>query len=167
MAKEWKPIEGLEGYEISNTGDVRCWRPRGAGLWENVKEPRQVSLCKTKTSDYLYLKATISGRFYQKSVHREVAKAFIPNPKNLPCVNHKDENKQNNSVDNLEWCTHEYNMKYSFATPCQAISPEGLVETFDSVVDFATKVGCNRATASRFLRGIKYKTCKGWRRVDE
>lgn len=46
------------------------------------------------------------------SIHRLVANAFIPNPKGLPCVNHKDENRQNNRVDNLEWCTHKYNSNY-------------------------------------------------------
>lgn len=47
-----------------------------------------------------------------RKVHRLVAKAFIPNPENLPFVNHKDENKANPCVDNLEWCTHEYNVNY-------------------------------------------------------
>lgn len=47
-----------------------------------------------------------------KKIHRLVAMAFIPNPDNLPCVNHKDENKANNNVDNLEWCSFEYNTKY-------------------------------------------------------
>ncbi len=46
-------------------------------------------------------------------VHRLVAKAFIPNPNNYPCVNHKDENKSNNHADNLEWCTYKYNVQYS------------------------------------------------------
>lgn len=45
-------------------------------------------------------------------IHRLVAQAFIPNPDNLPCVNHKDENPNNNNVDNLEWCTQKYNCNY-------------------------------------------------------
>jgi hypothetical protein len=53
-----------------------------------------------------------SGTKKHKRVHRLVAEAFIPNPYNLPEVNHKDENKQNNSADNLEWCTSSYNKKY-------------------------------------------------------
>ena len=48
------------------------------------------------------------------SVHRIIAKTFIPNPDNLPCVNHKDGNKLNNSVDNLEWCTHSENVKHAY-----------------------------------------------------
>ena len=48
-------------------------------------------------------------------VHRLVAQCFLPNPDNLPCVNHKDENPTNNSIDNLEWCTNEYNLKYGTA----------------------------------------------------
>ena len=54
-----------------------------------------------------------------RNVHRVIAETFIPNPNNLPCVNHKDGNKQNNSVDNLEWCTHSENTLHSFRTGLQ------------------------------------------------
>ena len=62
---------------------------------------------------YLFVDLFVTSKIHKVlSVHRLIAKAFIPNPKNLPCVNHKDENPSNNSVDNLEWCTHKYNSNY-------------------------------------------------------
>lgn len=54
-----------------------------------------------------------------RNIHRVIAETFIPNPSNLPCVNHKDGNKLNNSVDNLEWCTHSENTLHSFQNGLQ------------------------------------------------
>lgn len=56
---------------------------------------------------------TMNNRHAKVKVHRIIAKQFVPNPNNLPEVNHKDYNRKNNNADNLEWCTHEYNIKYS------------------------------------------------------
>lgn len=53
-----------------------------------------------------------NGKIKNYKIHRLVAEAFIPNPNNYPCVNHKDENPSNNCINNLEWCTHKYNMNY-------------------------------------------------------
>lgn len=61
---------------------------------------------------YLRIITKIKGKSVSLLIHRLVALAFIDNPYNLPCVNHKDENKCNNCVDNLEWCTHKYNANY-------------------------------------------------------
>ena len=63
---------------------------------------------------YLILGLTRGGKRYTKAIHRLVAEAFIPNPNNLPEVNHKDTNRYNNSVENLEWITHGDNIKYSY-----------------------------------------------------
>lgn len=56
------------------------------------------------------------GKYRKTSVHREIAKRFVPNPNNLPCVNHKDGNKLNNHADNLEWCTHKENTRHAINT---------------------------------------------------
>lgn len=61
---------------------------------------------------YRYIKLRKGNHYKQFQAHRLVAMAFIPNPEGLPCVNHKDENRQNNMASNLEWCTYKYNINY-------------------------------------------------------
>ena len=68
------------------------------------------------TTGYLSVELFKNGRSKRLLIHRLVATAFIPNPDNLPCVNHKDESRNNNHVDNLEWCTVEYNLTYGTFT---------------------------------------------------
>lgn len=110
----WKDIEGFEDYyQVSNCGLVKSLSrtiTRGNGSYK-IKE-RILSPAKHK-SGYLYVVLSKDGLDYVKKVHRLVAEAFVPNPNNLPCVNHKDENKRNNVATNLEWCTHQYNINYS------------------------------------------------------
>lgn len=100
MEEIWKDIKGYEGlYEISNLG--------------NVKTLKRNKLLKTnKSSEYDYVVLRKEGRAKIKKIHRLVAETFIPNLNNLECVNHKDENKKNNNVENLEWCTKKYNCNY-------------------------------------------------------
>lgn len=62
-----------------------------------------------------------NGKRIHKRIHRLVAETFIPNPSNLPQVNHKDENKMNNSVENLEWCDNKYNSTYSMGKPIKCV----------------------------------------------
>ena len=100
MEEKWKKIENYShGYEVSNLGNIRRIYKNG-----KIRVLKQ-SLC----DGYKIL------RLGSKSVrvHRIVAEAFIPNPNNYPCINHKDFNRQNNTVDNLEWCTTQYNAQYS------------------------------------------------------
>lgn len=114
MVEIWKDIKGYEGlYQVSTCGRIKSLA-------------RMVPFSNIHTSGYRQLKEKILkggitkdgynvvtlrkdniGKIY--SIHRLVAETFIPNPNNLPEVNHKDENKVNNHVDNLEWCTHQYN----------------------------------------------------------
>lgn len=100
MKEIWKDIEGFEGlYQVSNMGRVRSLR-RNIILKNRITSGYEMVLLYTNNIRKNYL------------VHRLVAHAFIPNPNNLPQVNHKDENKTNNCVDNLEWCDGKYNTNY-------------------------------------------------------
>ena len=103
----WKPIAGTKGFiEVSNKGRVRSLL-RG--------EPR-VLKPQVDNKGYHRIRVTVEREKMSYKVHREIAKAFIPNPNNLPQVNHKDGNKDNNRADNLEWCTRSHNVKHSFDT---------------------------------------------------
>ena len=107
IIEEWRDVVGYEGlYEVSNIGRVKS-------LIDNHGKPREKNL-----KQYLNHKGYLIVKLYKEcdrktcKVHRLVANAFIPNPSNLKCVNHKDENKTNNCVDNLEWCDNKYNINY-------------------------------------------------------
>lgn len=101
----WKSVKGYEGlYEVSNFGRVRS-------LPRNTTSGKILKPVKTKEG-YLRVDLSKKGRGNLSFVHRLVAETFLDNPDNLPCVNHRDENPLNNRVENLEWCTHLYNMNY-------------------------------------------------------
>ena len=107
--EEWKSIPGYEGlYEVSNLGRVRsverCDR-FNRKIVSKILKPNYVS-------GYLRVGMYKNKTFKYYLIHRLVAQAFLPNPDNLPQVNHKDEDKSNNRVDNLEWCDRSYNMNY-------------------------------------------------------
>lgn len=107
MMEEWKPIDGTNGkYEVSNFGRVRT----------NGKRPGLLTLTK-QPSGYRYAMIALSnGKQRNCRVHRLVAQYFLLNPDNMNEVNHKDGNKDNNHVSNLEWCTRSHNVKHSFDT---------------------------------------------------
>lgn len=166
----WRDIKGYEGlYMVSDKGRVRSFygsvinhRPKG-------------SLLKPATDRDGYLRVMLTKKGKQKGfgVHRLVAQAFIPNPDNLPQVNHKDENPSNDSVDNLEWCTQEYNNAYgtrmdkirdkiSVAVIATNIST-GETTEFNTLYDCSRFIGCGRNTSRIYevLNGKK-KQFKGY-----
>lgn len=99
----WKDIPNYEGlYQISNLGNVKSLKYGKERLLKPVKDG----------SRYLQVKFYKNGNKKIYLVHRLVALAFLPNPDNLPCINHKDENSLNNMVENLEWCDAKYNCNY-------------------------------------------------------
>lgn len=114
LVEVWKPIMGYEGlYEVSNLGRVksldRLIKTGRGGL-----QFREGTILKSKLDKYGYpnlgLYKNGVGKFF--TIHRLVAMHFISNPDNLPQVNHKDEDKTNNCVENLEWCDAKYNNNY-------------------------------------------------------
>jgi hypothetical protein len=112
-AEQWRSIEGYEKYyEVSNLGRVRALdRPKSHSAYKNGR----ILAPATSRDGYLYVglwDANQTPKHVTRRIHQLVAKAFISNPDSLPQVNHKDENKSNNCVDNLEWCSAEYNTKY-------------------------------------------------------
>lgn len=118
MTEIWKDVSEFEGlYEVSNLGRVRSIdriivRRNGILLPLRGKILLQYEKYGNSTIPRLQVNLSKEGKCYSKTVSRLVAKAFIPNPDNLPQVNHKDENPANNCVDNLEWCTGAYNHNY-------------------------------------------------------
>ena len=102
MEKEvWRDIKGYDGkYKISNLGRVY-----------SLKSHRYLSIG-SNGRGYLHVSLWRNNKEKKEYIHRLVALHFIPNPNNLPQVNHKDENKENNCVDNLEWCDAKYNNNY-------------------------------------------------------
>lgn len=109
----WRPIPGYEGYEVSNLGRVRSidrWVKYSDGRLRLYKG-RILKPVKRKDG-YLQVNLSKDNRGKMFLVHRLVAMAFIPNPDNLPMINHKDENPGNNAASNLEWCDSSYNNSY-------------------------------------------------------
>lgn len=114
MIEEWRPVEGYEGlYEVSNLGRVRSVDRYVVDSLENRRFYKGKVLSPGIRPDgYLFVILSCNGKSKTINVHRIVAQAFIPNFDNLPMVNHKDEDKSNNRVDNLEWCNAKYNNTY-------------------------------------------------------
>lgn len=112
----WKTVKNYEGYlEVSNYGKVRTVDrkvPHGYSGVANIKG-RMCSL-RLKLNGYLQVSLRLGDRNRKWFlVHRMVAEAFLPNPNNLPQVNHKDGNKKNNADNNLEWCTSSENQNHA------------------------------------------------------
>ena len=102
MNEEWRDIPGYEGlYQVSNLGRVKSLEKIDARGWHR-KEKILVQI--DNMHGYYQLMLYKNKNKKKISVHRLVALAFIPNPNNYPCVNHKDENPSNNCIENLEWC---------------------------------------------------------------
>lgn len=170
LNEEWKDIKGYEGlYQVSNYGRIKSLDRIDAKGNRRKSALRIQGITKC---GYYTVRLCKNGKLKNYLVHRLVAEAFIPNPYNLPCVNHKDENKQNNNVDNLEWCTKEYNNNYgtkierqiekSSKTVFQYSLNGELINEFTSTQDVERKLGYCQPGISRCCNG-KYKTAYGYK----
>ena len=129
MQEIWKDIVGYEGfYQISNFGNVKSLS-RKCGTKSKKYTCQERILKKRETCGYYSVMLYKDGKTKQLKCSRLVAQAFIPNPNNLPCVNHKDENKHNDIVSNLEWCTVKYNSNYGLVKEKIRLSRLGTTAT--------------------------------------
>jgi hypothetical protein len=159
MEEEWRAVVDYEGlYEVSNLGEVRSLRNNNKILKKRLAKV-----------GYYRVGLANSGTVKWFTIHRLVATAFIPNPNQYPCVNHKDEIKTNNRVSNLEWCTYKYNLNYghvrekikknrdcsSFSKPVKQIKNGVVINTFPSIAEATRTLGLGRCAVGNISR-----TCK-------
>ena len=149
----WKSIKGYEDYEISDTGLVRSLK---------YGKKRILSPRKNGRTGYLWVVLYKDGKYKCLYVHRIVAEAFIPNPLGLETVNHRDENKLNNRVENLEWMTQGDNARYSNDKPILQLDKCGnVVDRFPSMSEAERQTGISDGNISLVCNGIR-KTARGY-----
>lgn len=160
----WKDIKGYEGlYQVSNLGRVKSLEKTiYCQKRSNFKVKEKILKLGTHKRGYKTIMLHKNNLVKLCLVHRLVAKAFIPNPENLPQVNHKDENKENNCVDNLEWCTNEYNSYYGTRLQRSAEhQPRKQIAQYDINGNFI-RIWNSIAEAERTLKINNIcKVCKG------
>ena len=117
MEEIWKDVVGYEGlYQVSNHGRVKSLEHFVPSIGGAIRKSPSKILTNCFDNNYYHVTLYKGGRKKIFLVHRLVAEAFIPNPNNLPQVNHKDGNKLNNNATNLEWCSAQDNILHAFAT---------------------------------------------------
>lgn len=153
----WKDIEGYEGYyQVSNQGRVRS-----VDRYVNSKHGKRLSkgqIIRSSPNVDGYLCLTLSKDNHQSfvRVNRLVAEAFIDNPDGLPVINHIDRNKMNNNVDNLEWCTVEYNTRYSSAKAIVQYDKNGnFIREWDAISNAHRVLGINLSNIAQCCRGLR------------
>ena len=166
MNETWKPIQGYEGnYEVSNYGRVRSLNYHLAGLPRIIKPTMTVN-------GYLYVSLSKDGKRKTFAVHRLVAMAFVANPRGLPEINHRDEDKTDNCAWNLEWLCHRDNCNFgtrnarmakALAKPVLQLDLDGnLVRRWPSLEEVRRQIGFDPGRISLCCNG-KRKSHRAFR----
>lgn len=169
MEEVWRPVVGYEGqYEVSNLGRVRSLDRIVKSRVRSGQKIKGRMLTKRCHKGYFRVALSENNSTSNFFVHRLVAAAFIPNPENLPCVNHKNENKLDNRVENLEWCTYEYNNNYGMRTEktwkkiLQLNINGDFVKEWTSLTQIKNELNYDIGTICHICRGDKGKTAYGY-----
>lgn len=185
MEEIWKDIEGYEGlYQVSNLGRVRSldhyvtMKDRWGGIMQRLHKGQMLQPG-IGTEGYSYVNLYTDGVVHPERVHRLVARAFVPGWFEGADVNHKDEDKQNNRMDNLEWCTRQYNVNYGTGKWRKSAGRRKRVQqltlddvpiaTYESTHDAKRKTGFAQSSIAAACRGEKdYINSYGyhWRYID-
>lgn len=173
MQKTWEEVDGYEGrYRISNEGEVMSM-PRLCAFKDGRSRKMGGSILKPVVErGYKRVCLTMRNQDKKIAVHRLVAKAFLVNPLNKPCVNHIDGDKLNNNVENLEWCTYSENSRHAYHVTkvlppifacsrmrplvIKTISGEELI--FNSKTDAANHFKCSANAVTNLLLGRTTRT---------
>lgn len=171
MKEIWKDIKGYEGYyQVSNLGNIKSLDIITIQLhhWSQqyVKHKYKGRVLKGSKNSKGYRIITLhkGNETEKKLVHRLVAEAFIPNPNNYFYINHKDNNPSNNKINNLEWCTQSYNIKYAYDNgnkipphmkKVNQIKDGQIINTYISMNDAERKTGIKSANISKCCRKIR------------
>lgn len=161
MKEIWKDIPGY-AYAVSNIGNVYSYKSNRV-LKPNIDR-----------NGYARVPLYRNGRKQYRQIHRLVAEAFIDNSDNLPCINHKNSIRNDNKVDNLEWCTHSYNNKYAYekgnrskmfgsdngkSVPILQLNLNGeLIKEFESMHICARELKLQQSCISMVCNGIRKTT---------
>jgi hypothetical protein len=138
LKQVWRNIEGCPGYQVSSMGRVRS--------------PKIILQPVTDSDGYV----CVSLPTGKKRIHILVARAFLPNPNQHPIVNHKDGNKRNNTVSNLEWCDNDYNMRHAAETGLMASGERhGLAELSAAKVSMINSLYREGKTQAELARMFK------------
>lgn len=174
MEEIWKDVVGYEGYyQVSNLGNVRSIDRyvKGNGLTAEKQLKKGKMLKQFLKQGAWSVTLRKEGTYKFRYTYRLVAEAFIPNPNNLPLINHIDEDRTNPRVDNLEWCDYSYNITYNEASKragksrnkkvIQYDKEMNEIARYDSVGDAAKAVGAHQQNISQSCSG-KQGPCRGF-----